>query len=258
MKLSDNQLAEIKSQLIQWIKDMMINTGGNKAVLGISGGKDSSIVAALCAETLGKENVIGVLMPDGIQSDISYSHGICEYLGIKCINIPIGTITNEFFKVLENSSKDIIEDFSNSTKINLPPRVRMTVLYAISQSIPDSRVLNTGNMSEKWIGYTTLYGDNTGVFAPLANLTSDEVIQLGRSLGLPEKYIIKPPADGLTGKTDEESFGFSYEVLNKYIREGIIEDKDIKEKIDKMHRNSRFKFEVTPTFPVDLPVVDNE
>lgn len=254
MELKDNQLKEIRDNLVLWIKEMMQETGGSKAILGISGGKDSSIVAALCAQALGKENVLGVLMPDGVQGDISYSHGICEFLGIDCIHIPINTITDEFFKLIEKGSREVIPDLSRNTKINLPPRVRMTILYGISQSLEGSRVINTGNLSEKWIGYTTVYGDNTGAFAPLANLTSDEVIQLGRYINIPEKYIIKPPADGLTGKTDEDVLGFSYRVLNRYIREGIIDDNKVKEKIDKMHQNSRFKFNVTPTFPVDLPI----
>src|SRR5699024_11382405 len=134
----------------------------------------------------------------------------------------------------------------------------MTLLYELSQSIPASRVINTGNLSEKWIGYTTVYGDNTGAFAPLGSLTSDEVIELGRVLGISEKYIIKPPADGLTGGTDEDVLGFSYETLNKYIRKGIEPRPDIKKTIDRMHRQSRFKFDVMPTFPVDLPVVKKE
>lgn len=248
MELSKKDLEKIKEQLLIWIGDILRQTGGNKLILGISGGKDSSVVAALCSEALGEDNVIGVLMPDGIQKDISYSVDICNYLGIDSITVPIGSITEEFLKLLDIKGKELNAYLSVNTKINLPPRVRMTMLYGLSQSIEGSRVVNTGNLSERWIGYTTLYGDNTGAFAPLGNLTSDEVIQLGRYLGLPERFIIKPPADGLTGKTDEDVLGFSYEVLNRYIREGIIEDKAVKEKIDKMHKNSRFKFAEIPLF----------
>ncbi|HLR20845.1 MAG TPA: NAD(+) synthase [Tissierellaceae bacterium] len=253
MKLNKKEITNIKNDLILWIRHMMGKTNGTKAILGISGGKDSSIVAALCKKALGNKNVIGVIMPDGIQEDISFAFGICEELNIKYIHIPINSITSEFLQVIENENGEIIKDISENTKINLPARVRMTLLYAISQSIPNSRVINTGNLSEKWIGYTTVYGDNTGAFSPLGNLTSDEVIQLGRILGLPEKYIIKPAADGLTGQTDEDVLGFSYESLNKYIREGIIPEKSIKEKLDNMHEKSKFKFETMPTFPVDLP-----
>lgn len=256
MKLKKEEIINIKKDLILWIKNMMKETDGTKAILGISGGKDSSITAALCKEALGPDNVIGVIMPDGIQEDISFAYGICEELNIKCINIPINSITSEFLQIIDRKNEGIIENISENTKINLPARVRMTLLYAFSQSIPGSRVINTGNLSENWIGYTTIYGDNTGAFAPLGNLTSNEVIQLGEFLDIPEKYIIKPAADGLTGKTDEDILGFSYETLNKYIREGIIPEQSIKEKIDKMHKESRFKFDVMPTFPVNLPIIN--
>jgi NAD+ synthase len=130
----------------------------------------------------------------------------------------------------------------------------MTLLYAISQSIDNSRVINTSNISEDWIGYATIYGDTAGAFSPLGMLTSDEVIQVGEFLGIPSKFIIKKPSDGLTGKIDEDVFGFSYEVLNKYIREGICEHADIKEKIDNMHEYSRHKFLPIPMFNVTLPI----
>ena len=130
----------------------------------------------------------------------------------------------------------------------------MTILYALSQSIEDSRVIHTGNLSERWIGYTTVYGDNTGALSPLGNFTSQEVIQIGRYLKIPEKFIVKPPADGLTGKTDEMVLGFSYDLLNKYIRTGEIADLKTKEKIDAMHKYTGFKFEPIPLFSNGLPV----
>lgn len=256
MKLDKAEMVNIKKDLILWIQSIMKKTGGTKAILGISGGKDSSIVAALCKEALGKDNVIGVIMPDGIQNDISFSFGICRELDIKYLHIPINTITSEFLQIIDKEKEGLIKDISSNTKINLPPRVRMTLLYGLSQSIPGSRVINTGNLSENWIGYTTLYGDNTGAFAPLASLTSDEVIQLGSLLNLPDKYIVKPPADGLTGKTDEDVLGFTYETLNKYIRKGILPDKPIKDKIDRMHQQSKFKFSDIPIFPSNLPLLN--
>lgn len=256
MKLTQREITNIKEDLVLWIQNMMEKTGGNKAILGISGGKDSSITAALCKEALGSENIIGVIMPDGVQEDISFAYGICEELNITCIKLPINTITSEFLQLIDHKNQGIIQDISEDSKINLPARVRMTLLYALSQSIPASRVVNTGNLSENWIGYTTLYGDNTGAFAPLGNLTSHEVIQIGRFLGLPEKYLIKPAADGLTGETDEDVLGFSYETLNKYIRQGILPEESIKEKIDQMHEKSRFKFDLIPTFPVNLPIIN--
>ncbi|MDR7856637.1 NAD(+) synthase [Tissierella sp.] len=254
MKLSSEALKNLTNDLIQWIKDSMVKNGGDKAVIGISGGKDSSVVAALCVRALGKENVIGVLMPDGIQHDISDSKEICKVLEIESIEVNIEEMTKSFLHALKDIDKGLIPDVSKQTKLNLPPRVRMTLLYAISQSIDKSRVINTSNISEDWIGYATIYGDTAGAFSPLGMLTSDEVIQVGEFLEIPSKFIIKKPSDGLTGKVDEEVFGFSYEVLNNYIREGICEDEDIKEKIDSMHKYSRHKFLPIPMFNAALPI----
>ena len=254
MKLSNEVLEKTTGDLIEWIKDSMVSTGGEKAIIGISGGKDSSVVAGLCVKALGKENVIGVLMPDGIQNDISDSKDICEFLGIESIEVNIEGMTKSFLDALNGIDKNIVPNVSKQTILNLPPRVRMTLLYAVSQSIDNSRVINTSNISEDWIGYATIYGDTAGAFSPLGMLTSDEVVQIGEYLGLPSKFVIKKPSDGLTGKTDEDVFGFSYEVLNKYIREGICEDKDIKEKIDNMHKYSRHKFLPISMFNSALPI----
>lgn len=254
MKLTDERLIELNLNLGIWIKNKMITTGGSKAIIGISGGKDSSVTAALCVNALGKENVIGILMPDGTQKDIDDGIDLCKFLEISHIVANISTITSEFMDLLNNIKVDLTPTISNQTKINLPPRVRMTLLYAISQSIDNSRVINTSNISEDWIGYATIYGDTAGAFSPLGMLTSDEVIQIGEYIGLPERFLIKKPSDGLTGKTDEDVFGFSYEVLNKYIREGICEDNIIKEKIDRMHLYSRHKFLPIPMFSPSLPI----
>ncbi|EEG78897.1 NAD(+) synthase [Dethiobacter alkaliphilus] len=254
MKLQQEKLNDITAKLINWIKNIMQINGGSKAVIGISGGKDSSVTAALCVEALGNKNVYGVLMPDGIQKDIGYAYEICTHLDIPHAVMQINPVTEAFFSALEGLRGHLIPSVSDKTKINLPPRVRMTALYAISQSIPGSRVLNTSNLSEDWIGYTTLYGDTAGALSPLAMLTSDEVIQVGRKLGVPEKFLIKPPEDGLTGKTDEEVLGFTYDTLNRYIREGIIEDTKLKEKIDLLHKYNRFKFTPIPMFPANLPI----
>lgn len=242
MKLSKESLDKLVLELLEWIRVSMMNSGGKKAVIGISGGKDSSVVAALCVNALGSENVIGVLMPDGVQADISFSEEICKVLKIASTTVNIEAMTSAFIKSMGEIDRGIVEETTKQTKLNLPPRVRMTLLYAISQSIDDSRVINTSNLSEDWIGYATIYGDTAGAFSPLGMLTSDEVVQIGQHIGVPSKFIYKEPSDGLTGKTDEDIFGFSYEVLNKYIRQGIIEDKEIKDKIDRMHKYSRHKF----------------
>lgn len=254
MKLDQKTIEELTLSLIDWVRYSMNNSGGRKAVIGISGGKDSSVVAALCVKALGKENVIGILMPNGIQGDISYAKDLCSFLGFKNIEVNVENMANAFLESLNNIDKNILPETSKQTELNLPPRIRMTLLYAISQSIDDSRVINTSNLSEDWVGYATIYGDTTGAFSPLAMLTTDEVIQIGNFLGLPEKFLVKIPSDGLTGKTDEEVLGFSYDVLNRYIREGLIEDNNLKNKIDKMHKFSRFKFLPIPMFSPKLPI----
>ena len=254
MKLSAERLQHITSELIAWIREMMRATGGGKAVIGISGGKDSSVAAALCKEAVGGENVLGVLMPDGNQMDIDYAHEIVEYLQIPSLLVPITAIVELFHRTISALDASVIPTLSTQTTLNLPPRVRMTLLYGLAQSMKSSRVINTSNLSEDWVGYATIYGDTAGAFSPLGALTTDEVVQIGRYLEIPEKFIIKPPADGLTGKTDETFLGFSYDVLNRYIREGEIEDAATKKRIDAMHQRSRFKFEPIPIFEVDLPV----
>ena len=254
MKLNKETLEKLIVDITNWIKVSMERSGGEKAVIGISGGKDSSVVASLLVSALGKNNVIGVLMPDGIQNDISYAQELCQLLKIKYTTVNIHPMTSEFLKQIDGIDRDIITETSMQTKLNLAPRVRMSLLYAISQSIEGSRVINTSNLSEDWIGYATLYGDTAGAFSPFGMLTSDEVIQIGKFIGLPNKFTFKDPSDGLTGKTDEDVFGFSYEILNKYIRQGIIEDHDLKNKIDRMHEYSRHKFLPIPMYHPNLTI----
>ena len=234
----------VKDACVQWIKDWFdINGKGCNAVVGISGGKDSSVVAALCVEALGKERVVGVLMPNGVQSDLSESLLLIEHLGIKELRVDI---KNAFNSII-NSVEFALRSVGDQTKVNLPPRLRMSVLYAISQSC-NGRVANTCNLSEDWIGYSTRYGDSVGDFSPLSRLTVTEVKAIGYELGLPKELIEKVPSDGLCGKTDEDNFGFTYAVLDKYIREGVCEDKAIKSKIDGMHERNLFKLQLMPVF----------
>lgn len=228
-------------QCIQWIKDWFeINGKGCNAVLGISGGKDSSIAAALCVEALGKDRVIGVLMPQGEQFDIDYSIELCELLGIKSMTVNIGETVDALVKALPF-------DASTQTKTNIPPRVRMAVLYAVSQS-NNGRVVNTCNYSEDYVGYATRYGDGAGDFGPISNFTVAEIKQVGRVLGLPEKFIEKPPLDGLCGRTDEDNLGFKYATLDAYIREGVEPDPETKARIDRLHAINQFKLRYMDTF----------
>lgn len=226
-----------------WIKNFFDTTGsGCNAVVAVSGGKDSSVVAALCVRALGKERVIGVLLPNGEQADIDYSHDLCDFLGIKNYTVNIKDAVNGVYLGIGDSF-----EVTDRTKINLQPRIRMAVTYAVSQS-NNGFVANTCNLSEDWVGYATRYGDAAGDFSPLSHFTVQEVKALGRYLSLPEKFIEKPPIDGLCGKTDEDNLGFTYAVLDKYIREGIIEDKSIKQKIDDMHEKNLFKLQQMPSF----------
>lgn len=246
---------KVKDDIIQWIRDFFEQNGkGCNAVIGISGGKDSSVVTALCAEALGKDRVIGVLMPNGIQNDINDAVKVVNYLGIKYITVNIYESYNAILKNIDAifiPERDGYEDFniSEQTKINLPPRIRMSTLYAVSQSV-NGRVANTCNLSEDYVGYSTRWGDSVGDFSPLSQLTSDEVVAIGDACGIPYELTHKVPSDGLCGKTDEDNFGFTYEVLNKYIRTGVCEDKIIKNKIDNMHTKNKFKLNPIPSFSV--------
>ncbi len=239
---------ELKDQCIQWIRDWFERNGkGCRAVLGMSGGKDSTIAAALCAEALGKENVVGVAMPAEGQG-LNGADEICEYLGIRYICAPIASIVKGF----EDVRAVLEEGFSNQTEQNIPPRVRMTVLYAVSQSV-NGRVVNTCNLSEDWVGYATRWGDSVGDFSPLGGLTVQEIKGIGHALGIPAKWVEKIPDDGLPhSSSDEQKFGFTYAVLDRYIRTGECEDEAVKEKIDRMHRNNLFKMSMPEAFKPEL------
>lgn len=238
---------KVKNDIVKWIQDWFeVNGKGCKGVLGISGGKDSSVVAALLVEALGKENVVGVLMPNGEQFDIDVSKALVKHLGIQSYVV---NIKEAYDGVLSELSKSGIE-LTPQSVTNLPPRLRMTTVYAVSQCV-NGRVANTCNLSEDWVGYSTRYGDSAGDFSPLAKLTVQEVKEIGRVLGLPSMFVDKVPIDGLCGKTDEDNLGFTYATLDRYIREGICEDEEIKAKIDRMHRINQFKLELMPVFPYE-------
>ena len=238
----------VKDQCVQWIRAFFEENGpGCNAVIGISGGKDSSVCAALCVQALGKDRVIGVLMPNGTQSDIADSRQLVEYLGIRSVTVNIAGAVDAIHTQLRTARIAA----TAQTEINLPPRVRMSVLYAVSQSM-NGRVINTCNLSEDWVGYSTRYGDSAGDVSLLGKLTVQEVKALGREMGLPENLVEKTPSDGLCGSSDEQKLGFSYAVLDRYIREGYCEDSVIREKIDELHRANRFKLELIPVFESGL------
>lgn len=238
---------KVKNDIVQWIRDWFeINGNGCKGVLGISGGKDSSVVAALLVEALGKENVVGVLMPKGEQFDIDVSKALVEHLGIESYTVNIEDAYNGLYNELQKCGVGVTVQATT----NLPPRIRMATVYAVSQCV-NGRVANTCNLSEDWVGYSTRYGDSVGDFSPLSRLTVQEVKEIGRVLGLPSIFVDKVPIDGLCGKTDEDNLGFTYETLDRYIREGICEDEEIKAKIDRLHKINQFKLELMPVFPYE-------
>lgn len=245
MRRYEFDAAKIKDEIVQWIRNYFRKNGPDcNAVIGISGGKDSSIVAALCCEALGNGRVIGVLMPQGVQEDINVARDLVKHLGIKSFEINIAETVNALL------AKGRIAGLCDSkqARVNLPARIRMATLFMVSQSM-NGRVANTCNYSEDYVGWATLFGDGAGQFSPLGKLTVTEVKAIGRELGLPEKFIEKAPADGLTGKTDEDNFGFTYEFLDKYIRTGDFGgDSATAAKIDRMHEVNMFKLLPMPMY----------
>ena len=238
--------------VVRWTREFFEENGPDcNAIIGISGGKDSSVAAAICAAALGKERVIGVLMPNGEQSDLDMAQLLVSHLGIRAVEVNIRDAYEGALHALKNGK--YYEGMENitvteQTKVNLPPRLRMAMLYAVGQSM-NGRVANTCNLSEDWVGYSTRYGDSAGDFSPLSRLTVQEVKAIGRELGLPDELVDKVPSDGLCGRTDEDNLGFTYAVLDRYIREGVCEDEEIRAKIDEKHRRNLFKLQLMPCFP---------
>ncbi len=236
---------KVKNECVEWIRRFFAENGpGCNAVLGISGGKDSSVAAALCVEALGADRVIGVLMPNGDQFDIDMSYLLCDHLGIRRYVVNIKDAVNGLVGAIPM-------ELTAQSKTNLPPRIRMATVYAISQCC-NGRVVNTCNLSEDWVGYSTRYGDAAGDFSPMSNLTVQEVKEIGRVLGLPDVLVDKVPIDGLCGKTDEDNLGFTYAELDRYIRTGEIEDQAKKERIDRLHKMNLFKLQLMPSFKPNL------
>lgn len=240
----------MKDRIIAWIRNYFEENGTDcVAVVGISGGKDSSVCAALLKEALGPDRVIGVLMPQGTQHDIQVAYDLVKFLGIRHFVVNIGKVCEQLVSAIAQEGK-IAEMQVRSNRaytFNTPARVRMTVLYGIS-ALFGGRVVNTCNRSEDYVGYSTKFGDSAGDFSPIGDLLVKEVKALGYELGLPEKFIEKVPEDGLSGKSDEENMGFSYAVLDHYIETGEIDDMAVKEKIDRLHRNNLHKISPMPMF----------
>ena len=240
-------VVSVKNQCVAWIQKFFEENGPDcNAIVGISGGKDSSVVAAICVEALGRDRVIGVLMPCGQQHDIDAAYALVQHLGIRYYEINI----QDAVQGLEAQIEAAVP-MTKQAHTNLPARIRMTTLYAVGQSM-NGRVVNTCNLSEDWVGYSTRYGDAAGDFSPLCNLTVQEVKELGRLLGLPGFLVDKTPIDGLSGKTDEDNLGFTYAELDRYIRTGEIDDLEKKARIDRLHKQNLFKLQYMPCFKPEM------
>lgn len=228
---------------VEWIRNYFDTTAkpNSIAVIGISGGKDSTVAAALCVSALGKDRVVGVLMPNGEQRDIQDSIDVCNTLGIKYFTVNLKNAFGSIMTQIDDSLHHCNTDNFERTAINLPARLRMSVLYAVAQSFDSARVVNTCNTSEDYVGYSTLYGDSAGDFAPLQSFTVTEIKAIGKALGLPDRFVNKTPSDGLCGKTDEDKLGFTYEELDDYIRKGVEPSNEKKLHIDKLHADNLFK-----------------
>ena len=238
---------KIKNECVAWIRDFFAKNGKDcNAVVGISGGKDSSVAAALCVEALGKDRVIGVLMPQGDQHDIDMAYMLVDHLDIRRYEVNIKNAVDALVGALPAEL-----ELTAQSRQNLPPRIRMSTLYAVSQSC-NGRVCNTCNLSEDWVGYSTRYGDSVGDFSPMSFLTVTEVKEIGRLLGLPDALVDKTPIDGLCGKSDEENLGFTYAELDVYIRTGVIADPDKKANIDRRHNANLFKLQLMPAFKPEI------
>ena len=247
---------QTKNEIVEWIRTYFEANGkGCSAVIGISGGKDSSVAAALCAEALGRERVLGVLMPNGVQSDISDARQLVSFLQIPHVELNIGAAFQAMKGMLEGNGELLdlcaVREITKDTEVNLPPRLRRATLYAVGQMLPKgARVVNTCNASEDYVGYSTKYGDAAGDFSPLSHLLVHEVRQIGEVLGLPSSLVKKTPSDGLSGMSDEDKLGFTYEVLDRYILTGRIEDNATKERIDRLHKINLHKLTLMPAFEI--------
>lgn len=228
-------MKELTKNVVNWVKDFFEKVGKTDAVLGISGGKDSSVVAAICVAALGKEHVHGVLLPCGIQKDISDSYKLVDHLGIDYDVQDIETLVKESLALVEGANN------SYDAKTNVGARIRTNQIMVTAQT-HGWIMANTCNRSENCLSWASIWGDSVGSFSPLDMLTTEEVIEIGDDLGLPYELTHKVPIDGLQPLSDEEKFGFSYHEVNELIRHGIRGEHY--DKIIQMYNNGKFKMEM--------------
>lgn len=239
-------------EVVEWIKDYFAKESWAKfAIVGMSGGKDSLVVARLCVEAIGKDRVVGVIIPNQEMKDLKDAMDSCDILGIRHIVINIGPTTSRLIDEIATSlNRNSTRSITEQAIINITPRVRMTTLYAVASSF-SGLVANTSNLSERVVGYTTKWGDSIGDFAPLYNLTKTEVVAIGNYFNLPKELTEKTPSDGLTGISDEESLGFSYDELDELIRTGT-GNKPFINKIEKKYKENKHKRVEIPAYDPHL------
>lgn len=243
MKNYEFNAKEVADKLVLWLREYFDNNAKPlNAVVGCSGGKDSTVVLAALVRAIGTNRTYAILMPNGVQSDIDDSYKVCEFLGLN----PYVCNIEESYNGIAKSVGDHF-NATNQARTNLGPMMRVSMLKFISQCV-NGRFTCNANLSERYAGWFSLFGDDQGNIRPLANLTATEVVQVGKALGLPDWMVEKKPADGLCGTTDEDKFGFSYTVLDHYIRTGEYDDPEIKAKIDEMHNRNIFKLKPMPEF----------
>lgn len=244
----EKKFKTLATNVVEWVRDYLNSFGGNtKAVIGISGGKDSTIAAKICVEAVGADRVIGVRMPNGVQHDLDVAKEVCDYLGIESYEINIAPMTQSMDIAMAGPfGKQILDNSIYYS--NMPARVRMNVLYAVAANYKDARVVNTCNRSEDTVGYSTKFGDSAGDFSPLMHLTVFEVKEIGRALGIPDKFIDKKPEDGLSGKTDEDNLGFTYAELDMWLLFGIEPKKEVLDNIIRRHDANLHKLRPMPAY----------
>ena len=243
MQAAEFDAEKVRDRLVEEIRALAEKQNFHRVVIGISGGKDSTVCAALCARALGRENVYGVMLPDGEQADIADSRKVCASLGIQTKTVNIGAMHRALLQEMEAEAKEgeFEVPFSRESNINVGPRLRMTTLRYIAQAL-GARLVGTGNLSEATVGYCTKDGDTSCDFALLANLTSLEVVAVGLTMPeLPRELVQKTPSDGLSGKSDEEKMGISYQCIHDFIRKGDAGSSEANEKIRRMYNASAHK-----------------
>ena len=242
---------EEKDKIVKFIRAYYDRYDLGGVVIGISGGKDSGVVAGLFAEAIGPDRIIGVTLPcHSKETDKNDAQLVADYYGFKMINYDLTKVFDAFKEQVDLLGDYTEEELKNSD-INLKPRLRMAAVYytaALYTALTGKTyiVAGTGNKCEEYVGYFTKGGDSVSDIKVLADLTVDEVIKIGEVLNVPKEVLYKAPSDGLSGMTDEEKIGVKYKDIAKYMNGEPVEE-DVAQKIKKLHNGCRHKFNI-PTY----------